>query len=88
MTSSKECTLVSFGWAMKHLLRDKANFDVLEGFLSALRGEEINATPIIAKMKTNPHALPDPGRRMGSLWQDNHTVTAYAARRLLGCLVV
>lgn len=28
--------LVRFDWAMKNLLRDKANFDVLEGFLSAL----------------------------------------------------
>lgn len=28
--------LIRFDWAIKHLLRDKANFDVLEGFLSAL----------------------------------------------------
>ena len=28
--------LVRFDWAMKHLLRNKANFDVLEGFLSEL----------------------------------------------------
>ncbi|MBF0227296.1 MAG: Rpn family recombination-promoting nuclease/putative transposase [Desulfobacterales bacterium] len=28
--------LIRFDWAMKKLLRDKANFDVLEGFLSAL----------------------------------------------------
>ena len=28
--------LVRFDWAIKYLLRDKANFDVLEGFLSAL----------------------------------------------------
>ena len=25
--------LVRFDWAMKHLLRDKANYSVLEGFL-------------------------------------------------------
>ncbi len=29
-------TLIRFDWAMKTLLRDKANFDVLEGFLCAL----------------------------------------------------
>lgn len=29
-----------FDWAIKSLLRDKANFDVLEGFLCALLGEE------------------------------------------------
>ena len=28
--------LIRFDWALKHLLRDKANFDVLEGFLSEL----------------------------------------------------
>ena len=33
--------LVRFDWAIKHLLRDKANFDVLEGFLSALLNEDI-----------------------------------------------
>jgi hypothetical protein len=81
MTGSQERALVSFDWTMKHLLRDKPNFDVLEGFLSALRGEEINAAPIIAKMKTNPHAPPDPGRRMGSLWQDNHTARVAARER-------
>ena len=32
----KERTYVSFDWALKRLLRDKANFDVLEGFLSTL----------------------------------------------------
>ena len=31
--------LVRFDWAMKHLLRNKANFDVLEGFLSELMHE-------------------------------------------------
>lgn len=33
--------LVRFDWAIKHLLIDKANFDILEGFLSAVIGEEI-----------------------------------------------
>jgi hypothetical protein len=28
--------LVSFDWAMKRILRQKANFDILEGFLSEL----------------------------------------------------
>ncbi|MCM1109734.1 MAG: Rpn family recombination-promoting nuclease/putative transposase [Clostridium sp.] len=33
--------LIRFDWAMKRLLRDKANFNVLEGFLTSLLGEEI-----------------------------------------------
>jgi predicted transposase/invertase (TIGR01784 family) len=33
--------LVRFDWAIKYILRNKANFDVLEGFLSNLLKEEI-----------------------------------------------
>jgi conserved hypothetical protein (putative transposase or invertase) len=34
-------TLVRFDWAMKRLLRQKSNYAVLEGFLSALLNEEV-----------------------------------------------
>ncbi len=34
-------SLIRFDWAMKKLLRNKANFDVLEGFLSELLSEDI-----------------------------------------------
>ena len=37
----KERTYISFDWALKRLLRDKANFDVLEGFVSTLLGSTI-----------------------------------------------
>ena len=33
--------LVRFDWAIKHILRDKANFDILEGFLGALLKQKI-----------------------------------------------
>ena len=33
--------LITFDWAMKRLLRSKANFEILEGFLSELLGEDI-----------------------------------------------
>jgi len=33
--------LIRFDWAMKRLLRHKANFDILEGFLTELLGEEV-----------------------------------------------
>ncbi|MDE6768504.1 MAG: hypothetical protein K2J78_02130, partial [Muribaculaceae bacterium] len=38
---------VSFDWAMKHMLRDKANFDVLEGLLTVLIGEKITIVEIL-----------------------------------------
>ncbi len=39
--SSKPEKLIRFDWAIKTILRDKANFDVLEGFLSALLNEPV-----------------------------------------------
>ena len=40
-------TLVRFDWAMKRLLRNKANFAVLEGFLSELFREDIKIHKIL-----------------------------------------
>lgn len=39
--------LIRFDWAMKYILRDKANFDVLEGFLSNLLKEEIRVEALL-----------------------------------------
>jgi predicted transposase/invertase (TIGR01784 family) len=39
--------LVRFDWAMKRLLRDKANFVVLEGFLSVLLNETVTIQKIL-----------------------------------------
>ncbi len=38
--------LVSFDWALKYMLRDKANFAVLEGVLSALLNDRITVTSV------------------------------------------
>ena len=54
MTIKPTRTLVSFDWAMKSLLRDKANpsrvracFDVLEGFLTTLLNQEIKVVSLL-----------------------------------------
>ena len=39
--------LVRFDWAMKKMLRHKANFDILEGFLSELLGDEVKIKHIL-----------------------------------------
>ncbi len=39
--------IVRFDWAMKRLLRDKANFAVLEGFLTSLLGRQIKIDKIL-----------------------------------------
>jgi len=39
--------LITFDWAMKRLLRSKVNFEILEGFLSELLGEDITILEIL-----------------------------------------
>ncbi len=39
--------LIRFDWAIKTILRDKANFDILEGFLSALLKADIRVQEIL-----------------------------------------
>ena len=57
MQQATERTLVSFDWAMKHILRDKANFDVLEGFLSTLLNEEIRVLSLLESEANQQHDL-------------------------------
>lgn len=45
MKKSKK--LIRFDWAMKKLLRNKVNFDILEGFLSELLSEDIEIKKIL-----------------------------------------
>ena len=40
-------TYIMFDWAMKHMLRDKANFGILEGLVSVLLGEEITIVELL-----------------------------------------
>ncbi len=39
--------LIRFDWAIKKLLRNKANFDILEGFLSAILHEEVTVIRLL-----------------------------------------
>ena len=43
----KEENYIRFDWAAKRLLRNKANFDVLEGFLKTLLEEDIHIMEIL-----------------------------------------
>ena len=62
-------TLVSFDWAMKHLLRDKANFDVLEGFLSALLKDDIQVVALL-ESEANQQDAQDKFNRVDLLVED------------------
>ncbi|MDR1829156.1 MAG: Rpn family recombination-promoting nuclease/putative transposase [Candidatus Fibromonas sp.] len=43
----EERTLVSFDWAIKYLLRNKADYVILEGFLTTLLGKKINIQSLV-----------------------------------------
>jgi hypothetical protein len=47
--------LVRFDWAVKKLLRDKANFDVLEGFLSELLSFDVKIEQILEGESNKQH---------------------------------
>jgi predicted transposase/invertase (TIGR01784 family) len=55
--------LVSFDWAMKRLLRSKANFDILEGFLTELLGNKITIVEIL-ESETNKERSRDKFSRL------------------------
>ncbi len=44
---AKENTYIRFDWAMKHILRDKANFGILEGLISVLLREDVKIEEIL-----------------------------------------
>ncbi len=47
MTKNSTRETVSFDWAIKYILRDKANFEILEGFLMALLGKSAKILELI-----------------------------------------
>jgi predicted transposase/invertase (TIGR01784 family) len=58
--------LITFDWALKKLLRSKANFDILEGFLSELLFEDIKIQEII-ESESNRHTEDDKQNRVDML---------------------
>jgi len=47
--------LIRFDWAIKHLLRDKANFDILEGFLSAVLKRQVKVVNLLESESNKEH---------------------------------
>jgi hypothetical protein len=64
--------VVRFDWALKHLLRDKSNFDILEGFLSALlEDDEIKVLQIL-ESEANQEYESDKFNRVDLLIEDGN----------------
>ena len=72
-TKSKSATptLIRFDWAMKRLLRQKANYTVLEGFLSVILNEEIKIINI-KESESNKANAHDKFNRVDILVENNH----------------
>ena len=64
-------SLIRFDWAMKRLLRQKANFTVLEGFLSVLLSEKIKIINI-KESESNKSSADDKFNRVDILVENTH----------------
>lgn len=74
MKSSK---LIRFDWAMKTILRDRANFDVLEGFLCALLDDDDIKIISILESETNQKSESDKFNRVDLLVEDKEKRKIY-----------
>ncbi len=63
-------TLISFDWATKKFLRQKANFDILEGFLTELTERSIQIVEIL-ESEGNKENLEDKYNRVDLLCKDS-----------------
>jgi predicted transposase/invertase (TIGR01784 family) len=66
---SRERKLISFDWAMKRLLRSKANFAVLEGFLSELLKRDVTIEQVL-ESESNKDGAGDKLNRVDLLVND------------------
>ena len=64
-------TLVRFDWAIKYLLRNKANFDILEGFLSELLKRDIRIESVL-ESESNKITAEDKFNRVDLLVEADH----------------
>ena len=94
MNSNKNNQVIRFDWAMKRLLRNNANFSVLEGFLTTLLGEKIVIQKLL-ESESNQEDEFDKYNRVDILAEDskgelflieiqNNSEYAYFQRMLFG----
>jgi len=66
----EERTLVSFDWAIKYLLRNKADYVILEGFLTTLLGKKIKIKNL-AESESNKNTKDSKLNRVDVLAEEN-----------------
>ena len=67
---SNKRKLISFDWAMKRLLRNKANFGILEGFLSELLHDDIKIKNLL-ESESNRETKEDRSNRVDMLVENS-----------------
>ena len=68
--------LISFDWAMKSILRNKENFDILEGFLQELTGEEFKILELL-ESESNAEQFNQKVNRVDLLAKDKNDVRIF-----------
>lgn len=72
---------IRFDWAIKRLLRQKANFGVLEGFLSVLLDEKVEIIELL-ESESNQLAIDGyPARRVDRISERRHDPCGYNSSR-------
>jgi predicted transposase/invertase (TIGR01784 family) len=74
LTGKKERVLISFDYALKRMLRNKVNYDVLEGFLSELLMRDVRVIKIGESESNKQHAK-DKYNRVDVLVEDENKET-------------
>jgi predicted transposase/invertase (TIGR01784 family) len=74
LTGKKERVLISFDYALKRMLRNKVNYDVLEGFLSELLMRDVKVIKIGESESNKQHAK-DKYNRVDVLVEDENRET-------------
>jgi len=69
--NSQDCKIVRFDWAIKNILRNKANFDILEGFLSELLKQKIVIDSLL-ESESNQETRDDKFNRVDILVKTEH----------------
>ena len=64
--------IVRFDWAIKHLLRNKANYDIIEGFLCALLNDNNLEVLELIESEGNQNSENDKFNRVDVLIKDGH----------------
>lgn len=67
MTSTHDKPLISFDYAMKYILRDKSDYSIIEGFLSALLATA-NYKPVKVKSLLETESNKDEERELLLTW--------------------